>query len=197
MLRTVILSVLLTVSVHPLLSLVTADSGEIFVHELPPEWHAWKEEHGKTYQSTNEEMWRHDVWKTNMEMIRTHNAEKEVHGYTLRMNHLGDLVRIIEPLKGITANEFSLSLSCSLSSSSSFPRRQMKNTEISTVALKIHLDLSAQKITTLPPQEEEGTLRMVEHAHTNLPSMHHYTYRTSWTGIPKGLSLPSRDRCGD
>ena len=99
MLRTVILSVFLTVSVHPLLSLVMADSGEIFVHELPPEWHAWKEEHGKTYQSMNDEMRRHDVWKTNMEMIRRHNAEKEVHGYTLRMNHLGDLVRIIEPLK--------------------------------------------------------------------------------------------------
>ena len=92
-LKTVLL-VFLTVSVLPFLSLVAAESGEIFVHDLPPEWHAWKEEHGKSYLTLNEEMWRHTVWKTNMDMIRKHNAESEVHGYTLRMNHLGDLVRL-------------------------------------------------------------------------------------------------------
>ena len=52
----------------------------------------WKAEHGKLYQSLEEELQRHTVWHNNMKMIERHNAESATHGYTLKMNHLGDLV---------------------------------------------------------------------------------------------------------
>lgn len=83
---------LLALSAQLLMSLIIADSGDVFVHELPPEWHAWKYEHGKSYGTFDEEMWRHAVWQTNMKLINKHNEEEESHGFTLKMNHLGDLV---------------------------------------------------------------------------------------------------------
>ena len=87
---------LLAFSVQLLMSLVLADSGEIFVHELPPEWHAWKAEHGKSYQTFDEEIWRHSVWQINMKLINKHNniMENAARGFTLKMNHLGDLVGV-------------------------------------------------------------------------------------------------------
>lgn len=86
---------LLLLSVSLLLSVVAANSGEIFVHDLPPEWHVWKTEHGKSYKSFNEEIWRHTVWQKNRGLIDRHNADNATHGYTLKMNHLGDLVSTI------------------------------------------------------------------------------------------------------
>ena len=88
--RTVMLSLLLTLSTN--LLTVLANSGEIIVHEFPREWHLWKSEHGKVYHSQDEEMWRHTVWQSNMKFIQKHNADSLTHGYTLKMNHLGDLV---------------------------------------------------------------------------------------------------------
>lgn len=88
----IMLSMLLALSDRSFLSLVFADSGDIFVHDLPPEWHTWKAEHGKLYRTVNEEMRRHSVWAGNMKLIKKHNADYMTYGYTLRMNHLGDLV---------------------------------------------------------------------------------------------------------
>lgn len=88
------LLILLSFSVQLLVSLMLADSGEIFVHKLPPEWHAWKAEHRKSYQTFDEEIWRHSVWQINMKLINKHNMENATHGFTLKMNHLGDLVRV-------------------------------------------------------------------------------------------------------
>ena len=92
-----LLALTIALSTTPLTCTALADStshssGEIIVHELPHEWHMWKAEHGKLYQSLGEELQRHMVWHNNMKMIERHNAESATHGYTLKMNHLGDLV---------------------------------------------------------------------------------------------------------
>ena len=86
-----LLALIITLSPTPL-TVLADSSGEIIVHELPHEWHMWKAEHGKMYQNLEEEIWRHTVWQNNMKMIHRHNAESMTRGYTLKMNHLGDLV---------------------------------------------------------------------------------------------------------
>ena len=86
-----LLALTIALSTTPLKALADS-SGEIIVHDLPHEWHTWKAEHGKLYHSPEEEVWRHTVWQNNMKMIQRHNAESMTHGYTLKMNHLGDLV---------------------------------------------------------------------------------------------------------
>ena len=60
--------------------------------EFSKEWHLWKTEHGKTYEDEREELQRHAVWVSNMEHIEHHNEHADKHGFTLRMNHFGDLV---------------------------------------------------------------------------------------------------------
>ena len=60
--------------------------------ELTVEWNLWKSQHGKRYWSLGEEMARHRVWLTNREYISNHNLHAEQHGYTLALNHFGDLV---------------------------------------------------------------------------------------------------------
>ena len=57
-----------------------------------PEWQAWKDEHKKSYTSTSDEYLRHNVWLENKRYIENHNQNSDVHGFTLKMNHLGDLV---------------------------------------------------------------------------------------------------------
>lgn len=74
------------------LSLATAVlSGENTI-QLPPEWHLWKAEHGKNYNSFTEELQKHITWKSNHQYIDAHNAHKEIYGFTLKMNQFGDLV---------------------------------------------------------------------------------------------------------
>jgi hypothetical protein len=60
--------------------------------EHAKEWHMWKAQHGKWYLSWGEEMERHRVWLTNREFVENHNKKVDVHGYSLAMNHFGDLV---------------------------------------------------------------------------------------------------------
>lgn len=62
---------------------------------LPLEWHMWKQEHGKSYENVKEELTKHLVWMGNQEFINQHNKYSGVFGYTLKMNHLGDLVSLI------------------------------------------------------------------------------------------------------
>ena len=58
----------------------------------PEEWHSWKAQHGKSYGSQREELEKHLVWLSNREYINAHNTNSEVFGFTLAMNHLGDMV---------------------------------------------------------------------------------------------------------
>ena len=61
-------------------------------YQHPEEWQLWKTEHRKSYESQREELERHLVWLSNREYINIHNANSDVFGFTLAMNHLGDLV---------------------------------------------------------------------------------------------------------
>ena len=60
--------------------------------EFLEEWEMWKEQHGKGYQSEREELERHLVWLSNKKYIDQHNVNADFFGFTLAMNHFGDLV---------------------------------------------------------------------------------------------------------
>lgn len=60
--------------------------------DFAEEWHMWKVRHGKWYLSEREELERHSVWLANREYITNHNMKADQHGYTLALNHFGDLV---------------------------------------------------------------------------------------------------------
>lgn len=59
---------------------------------LHEEWLLWKRHHNKNYPHMEEERKRHDVWLENKKYIEEHNKQAHIHGFTLKMNHLGDLV---------------------------------------------------------------------------------------------------------
>ena len=58
----------------------------------PEEWHLWKAKHGKSYNSQLEELEKHLTWLSNREYIKIHNVNSDKFGFTLAMNHFGDLV---------------------------------------------------------------------------------------------------------
>ena len=60
--------------------------------EFADEWQVWKSQHGKWYGSVGKEVERHKVWLQNREFIERHNKNSDIHGYTLALNHFGDLV---------------------------------------------------------------------------------------------------------
>ena len=62
--------------------------------EFQEEWNLWKSEHKKSYRHRHEEVKRHAVWLANRNAIEEHNSRADVHEFTLKMNHLGDLVNI-------------------------------------------------------------------------------------------------------
>lgn len=64
-----------------------------FNSELLEEWELWKTQHGKSYVHRVEELERHLIWASNRKYIEEHNANADLLGYTLAMNHFGDLVR--------------------------------------------------------------------------------------------------------
>ena len=64
-----------------------------FNSELLEEWELWKTQHGKSYGHKVEELERHLIWASNRKYIEEHNANADLFGYTLAMNHFGDLVR--------------------------------------------------------------------------------------------------------
>ena len=65
-----------------------------FSYEFVEEWHLWKGQHQKSYMSELEELERHTIWLSNKKYIEEHNARSDDFGYTLAMNHFGDLVSI-------------------------------------------------------------------------------------------------------
>ncbi len=59
------------------------------------EWGLWKLHNEKRYETDKEESFRRDVWMINKMYIEEHNAKNaEQYGYTLAMNHFGDLVSV-------------------------------------------------------------------------------------------------------
>ena len=60
--------------------------------QLVEEWKLWKGQHDKSYGSQLEELERHLVWLSNTKYIEQHNANSHIFGFTLAMNHFGDLV---------------------------------------------------------------------------------------------------------
>ena len=61
--------------------------------QYPEEWQMWKSQHSKSYGSLREELDRHLVWLANREYINAHNKTSHIFGFTLAMNHFGDMVR--------------------------------------------------------------------------------------------------------
>ena len=61
-------------------------------YEFVEEWQLWKSDHGKKYDSQREELERHLVWLSNREYIQQHNVNAELFGFTLAVNHFGDMV---------------------------------------------------------------------------------------------------------
>lgn len=59
------------------------------------QWRAWKSSEGKSYETVNEEARRYSIWSDNMKYIEQHNTEADKHGFSLKMNSLGDLVSSI------------------------------------------------------------------------------------------------------
>ena len=55
---------------------------------------AWKLEHGKVYDSVDEEVKRRMIWQKNLEMVVKHNLKYQLghSSYELGMNAFGDLV---------------------------------------------------------------------------------------------------------
>ena len=75
---------------HCLLISFGASTG--FKSELLEEWEKWKNQYGKSYGHSVEELERHLIWASNKKYIEEHNTNADVFGYTLAMNHFGDLV---------------------------------------------------------------------------------------------------------
>ncbi len=61
-------------------------------YKYASEWLSWKTTHSKNYDSKLEDLERHIIWLGNKKYIDQHNANSHVFGFTLGMNHLGDLV---------------------------------------------------------------------------------------------------------
>jgi cathepsin L len=61
--------------------------------DLAQKWNQYKLEHSKVYKNHDEEHYRLQVWKSNMDLIEKHNADadKGLKTFWLKMNKFGDL----------------------------------------------------------------------------------------------------------
>lgn len=59
------------------------------------EWNGWKRMNKKSYDSVHHELERHLIWLSNRKFIEQHNANEHIFGFTLAMNHWGDMVSAI------------------------------------------------------------------------------------------------------
>ena len=92
-------------------------------YQHPEEWQLWKTQHGKSYESEREELERHLVWLSNREYINAHNKNSDLFGFTLSMNHFGDMVTYFQPLSLLTLlSPFRLMLSIEICSSHMSPQ---------------------------------------------------------------------------
>ena len=72
----------------------SSDHEQLSNIEYPREWHLWKAEHGKEYETPRHELSKHLVWLANKHYIEQHNKHADVLGYGLAMNQFGDLVSL-------------------------------------------------------------------------------------------------------
>ena len=63
-------------------------------YQFAKEWNQWKNTHEKKYESDKEDLEKHIVWLSNKEYIDHHNRNADIFGFTMAMNHLGDMVRL-------------------------------------------------------------------------------------------------------
>lgn len=56
-------------------------------------WEEYKQKYSKNYDSENEEAYRSTVWGSNIDLIKSHNAEADagVHSFHLGENHIADM----------------------------------------------------------------------------------------------------------
>ena len=71
-----------------LVALATAVSG----FQYAEEFEAWKEKHGRFYESDEVELRRRITWESNMQFVKEHNAHADEIGFTVEMNKFADLV---------------------------------------------------------------------------------------------------------
>ena len=83
-----------------LLGIIALAAAEV-QFQNPEEWQLWKAQHGKSYQSQREELDRHLIWLANREYINGHNKNAHIFGFTLAMNHLGDIVKPVASVKDV------------------------------------------------------------------------------------------------
>ena len=76
--------VLLALFVAPLFAFVIDDQS----------WQSWKHTYSKSYDEEGEERARYFIWKENMKKISDFNLQNK--GMKLQMNHLGDMVRLVQ-----------------------------------------------------------------------------------------------------
>ena len=83
--RLLILSIALMIS--------CASAASIFDVILDSYWVSFKQEHGKSYQTAEEETVRRNTWEANLKYINQHNNEASLgkHTFTLGINKFGDL----------------------------------------------------------------------------------------------------------
>ncbi len=60
------------------------------------EWWGWQRRHNKRYVSSEEELEKYVVWRSNTAYIHSHNVYADRFGFYLAMNQYGDLVRILQ-----------------------------------------------------------------------------------------------------
>ena len=75
--------------------LAFSDAGRIYFEIIDEEWETWKFQHGKKYDSDEEEHFRMRIFMENKRYIAKHNAlyYQGIKNYTLKMNHFGDLLQ--------------------------------------------------------------------------------------------------------
>ena len=71
-------------------------------------WHCMlstTQEHGREYNTAEEELMRHTVWESNKKYIDTHNDNADQLGFTLAMNEFGDLVSLLFHTMSLATSE--------------------------------------------------------------------------------------------
>ena len=72
--------------------LVALAAAAVSGFQYTEEWEAWKEEHGKVYESDEIEQRRYAIWESNMKYVNEHNARADESGFTVEINEFADLV---------------------------------------------------------------------------------------------------------
>lgn len=62
---------------------------------LEKEWTLWKMEYKRDYSDKQEELERYAIWQANRRYIEEHNRHADIFGFTLKMNHFGDMVSCV------------------------------------------------------------------------------------------------------